>query len=288
MIRSAVTVLERATPTGWGTILLFCAATAAFATGSVFVFEAGLLHQAVAATGGLVNATLLCNAVALIVIVGGILLSIGRLKLKDVGLCAAKLPQAVIVTLALWAVVQLAELVIGLIQTGAVGFHEGWATRGPAAVIGNLIGQLFGNALFEEIAYRGFLLPQIYLKLCRRWAGSPGKALVVALLLSQGFFALTHIPIRLHQGTVADALPANLLATVAVGAFFCWVYLQTGNLLIAVGVHALINSPTPLLDAPLSPQLAVFVAVVLMLLLWPLWVRRNTHLDSSIGQQAAR
>jgi membrane protease YdiL (CAAX protease family) len=288
MIRSAVTVLERATPTDWVTILLFCAATAAFATGSVFAFEAGLLHPAVAATGGLVSATLLCNAAALIVIVGGILLGMGRLKLKDAGLCAAKLPQAVIVTLALWAVVQLGELVIGLIQTGAVGFHEGWATRGPAAVIGTLIGQLFGNALFEEIAYRGFLLRQLYLKLRERWPVSPVRPFILALLLSQGFFALTHIPIRLHQGAAVDALPANLLATVAVGVFFCWAYLQTGNLLIAVGVHALINSPTPLLDSPLSPQLAVFVAVVLMLLLWPLLVRRNTHLDSSIGQQTAR
>lgn len=266
-------MFEHTRPTGWGTLLIFGGATAAYVAGSVVVFEEGLLHPAVVATNGLVNETLLCSAAGLLVVVGGILLGVGKLGATDVGLCATKLPIGLAVTLALWVLTQLAELVIGLIHTGTVTLHHDWAGTRASWVVGVLIGQLFGNAVFEEVAYRGFLWPQLYLKLGARRVGSQRVRFVAALVISQCFFALMHIPIRLHQGTVPGALPANLLATVFVGIFFCWIYLQTGNLFIAIGVHALINKPTPLLESALASQLVLFILVILMLLLWPLLTR---------------
>lgn len=264
-------------------MLLFCAATAAYAAGSVFVFEKGLLQPAVTATNGLVSAMLMCSAVALVGIGGGILLGVGRLGAHDVGLRAANVPIGLAVTLALWVLLQVSELLMGLIGRGGIAFHHDWATSGAPWVAGGLIGQLFGNALFEEIAYRGFLLPQLYLKLKAVRPGSRTACFVAALVVSQSVFALMHIPIRLHQGTALDALPANLLATVFVGLFFCWIYLQTGNLFVAVGVHALINKPTPVLEPALSAQFVLFVFVVVMLLLWPRLARPGARASSTEG-----
>lgn len=283
MIHGAVAMFERTRPAGWGTLLLFCAATATFVTGSVLVFEAGLLRPAVEATRGLVDEALLCSAVALAAITGGILLGIGRLRAKDIGVRAAKLAPALAVTLTLWALAQLAGLTVHLFRTGTVALHHDWADNHATYLVGALMGQLFGNALFEETAYRGFLLPQLYLKLGVGRAGSPKARLVAALAISQSFFALMHVPIRLHQGTAPDALPTNLLATIFVGLFFCWIYLQTGNLFIAVGVHALINQPTPLLESALPPQLLLFILVVLMLVAWPLLARLRRRSRPTTG-----
>jgi membrane protease YdiL (CAAX protease family) len=238
-------------------------------TASVVVVEKGLFDHPIAATHGLVDEALLCSAAALVVIAGGILFGIGRLKPRHVGLSAGKLPAALAVTLTLWLLMQLAILIIGLIHAGTITLHPDWAEYQATRVFGQLIGQLFGNALFEEIAYRGFLLPQIFLLLVTRPAWSPRTRLVAALVISQAFFALMHIPIRLHQGIAPQALLPNLLATVVVGVFFCWVYLRTGNLLIAVGVHALINKPTSLLECALAPQHVLLALVILVLLLWP-------------------
>jgi len=285
MIRNAITTFEQTRPTGWGTLLPFGAATATYVTASVVVVEGGLLNEPVAATHGWVDEALLCSAAALLVITGGILFGIGRLKPRDVGLLVARMPLALAVTLALWLLAQLVILIISLIHTGGVTLHHDWDENQPSWVVGHLIGQLFGNALFEETAYRGFLLPQIYLLLTARSVWSAKTRLIAAVAISQAFFALMHIPIRLHQGTEPAALPPNLLATVFFGVFLCWVYLRTGNLFIAVGVHALINKPTSLLECVFAPQHVLSILVILMLLLWPLLTRprgRALPLDSPL------
>jgi membrane protease YdiL (CAAX protease family) len=273
----------RTRPAGWAALLLFLAATGVYVTGSVLVFEAGLLNPAISSTNGLVDATLLCSAVALLVIVGGIVFGIGKLRPGQVGLHAGRLPLGLGVTLALWLLAQFVGLSAGLIDAGSIAIHRNWPALGAAWIVGALIGQLFGNALFEEIAYRGFLLPQVYLKLGGRWSASPKARLAAAVVISQAVFALMHAPIRLHQGTSLEDLPANLLATVPLGVFFCWVYLRTGNLFIAVGVHALINKPTPLLESAPEPQLVLFALAVLMLLLWP-WLTRRFGPTHDQGQ----
>jgi membrane protease YdiL (CAAX protease family) len=270
MIRNAIATLERPRPIGWTALVLFCAATAAYAGGSVLAVEARLLERPVAATGGLVDEALLCSAAALLVIVGGILFGTGRLRPRDVGLAVRRLPLALLITLVLWALAQLAALVVGLIHTGDVALRPAWAAGQASATVGHLMGQLLGNALFEEVAYRGFLLAQLYLLLGARSGWSPTTRLAVAAAVSSGFFALMHIPVRLHQGAAPHDLPLNLLATVVFGVFFCWIYLQTRNLFIAIGVHALVNTPTSLVECALSPQHVLYALVFVMLLVWPL------------------
>ena len=50
MIDSAITMCHRTKPAGWGTLLLFLAVTGVYVSGSVLVFEAGLLSPAISAT----------------------------------------------------------------------------------------------------------------------------------------------------------------------------------------------------------------------------------------------
>jgi hypothetical protein len=65
----------------------------------------------------------------------------------------------------------------------------------------------------------------------------------IAVIAAQAIFATIHIPMLLNQGLswpmIAGAMPELFLAGAALAAL----YLITGNLLIAVGMHALADAP---------------------------------------------
>ncbi len=76
----------------------------------------------------------------------------------------------------------------------------------------------------------------------RRWR--PVPALLVGVATSQAIFAATHIPQRLHHGVAGAELALHLVGLWCFGVALTAVWLRTRNLWIAVGVHALSNSPT--------------------------------------------
>ncbi len=144
------------------------------------------------------------------------------------------------------------------------------------AVLGGLIGQLGGNALYEEIAYRGFLFPQVWARLAARWPARPGRALVAALLGSQALFALRHVPIRILQGFDPVDLAISLAMVLAIGVIYALLYLRTQNLFLVIGVHALYDAPTALFAPTLvGSSLLLLAATVVTLLVWPRVTRRS-------------
>jgi membrane protease YdiL (CAAX protease family) len=131
-------------------------------------------------------------------------------------------------------------------------------------MLGLLAAQLFGNALYEEILFRAVLLDQLVLKLrdCQ-WG------FLLALVGSQTIFAVLHVPNRLLQGYTFAGMAEGLGLLFLVGLLFALVYHRTGNLLIAVGVHAVNNAPTMLVATPLSGQFLVTVLPVGFVAAWP-------------------
>ena len=70
--------------------------------------------------------------------------------------------------------------------------------------------------------------------------------LVLALLVSQGLFALSHVPNRIYLGMKPDEIALDLLMLLGWGTLYALIYLRTNNLFIVVGIHALGNTPTTL------------------------------------------
>ena len=120
--------------------------------------------------------------------------------------------------------------------------------------------------------HRGFLFPQLCLKL-RRHLGGSATGFVDALLLSQAFFALIHIPHRIVEGLPLAQYPSNLLLVMTWGIIYALVYWRSGNLLLAAGAHALSNAPTLLLGDGGLPWRAVLLLMALVSLalaeMWP-------------------
>ncbi|RMH15083.1 MAG: CPBP family intramembrane metalloprotease [Acidobacteria bacterium] len=202
------------------------------------------LHRA---TGGLIEPNVVANLVPLLVVVGFGVFLVARLRPADLGLSRAGLPPALAATAAFWLTLQIAFVLFG---GGGVSLHPAWRDPGAGYVVGGVLGQLLGNALAEEAVFRGFLFPQLLLKMRHRLTGR--TAFVLAALASQIVFAVLHLPNRLlvKGFELGPSLAADQARLVVHGLVFLALFLASRNLLVAVGVHALWNDPALLVASP--------------------------------------
>lgn len=231
-------------------------------------FAANAFKPLASATGGLLTGSLLVNVAFIALLVGWMILKRGRLRPYDVGLIAAHIPMGIIYTVGFWGAAQIVHLVFSLLTYGAVTLNPDWL-RNTNMMIGLILAQVIGNALFEEIAYRGFLFPQLYLNL-DGLRDRPWWRLGAAIFLSQAVFALSHIPNRLYLGMSVGQIAPDLLLLLGWGILYTVIYLRTDNLFLVVGVHALGNAPSTLFaTAPVfaggGASLFIYAMVVLLL-----------------------
>jgi membrane protease YdiL (CAAX protease family) len=260
-----------------GTLLFFLIAHAALITVvNLLLFAHGAFRPLAEWTGGLLTGTLVANLLLIVLLVGGICLWFGRLRPYDIGWMPAQIPAALLFCLCLWGAAQVVHLLAGWAWGGAVRLDAAWL-GGMGIPLGVLLGQVLGNALFEELAYRGFIFPQLYLRLHgdgeRPWSG-----FLLTLLISQALFALVHIPNRLYLGMSAPEIAADLAMLTGWGVLFTLLYLRTDNLYLVAGIHALGNAPTTLFaSAPAfqgaGASLLIYALAVLAVFVLP-WLLR--------------
>ena len=234
--------------TSWWVILLVPVVGAALDLALMSPPAAELLRAIARGTHLLLLPPLVMNAVTLTLVVGVLIVWAGRLHGRDLGLAPKKLMPALLAMLCLWLV--LHALVVGfkLAEGEGLSWDEGWSTR-PTLMVGRILADFVGVALCEEIVFRGFLLTQLRLKFDNLLQGRPWLTFGLALALSQVVFALGHLPyLCYHHGTPVAELPGSLLVLFMWGLLFALVYVRTGNLLIGVGLHGLVNTPALLLE----------------------------------------
>lgn len=247
---------------------LVAAATAPLALRLLFEREWDVVQRIHDVTNGLVHASLLFGGAAALIFVGGLFLGLGRLRAQDVGLVGSRLPIALLSTLGLWLGTQAVLVLASWASGREVALDSAWTDLGLSAVLGRLLGQVVGMAPFEETTFRGFLLPQLYIKFSADRRRVEARPLIWAVLASQFFFALCHLPNRLFE-TAGGPVVLELLTTTMVGVVISLVYLRTGNLWLLAGLHGLGNRPTPVFESPVDPNVVLSVLVIGLLLCWP-------------------
>lgn len=226
------------------------------------------------ATGGIVDGTLVAGVTLQAIVVVGLLFGVARLRPRDVGVDLRRLWPAVGFLIAAWAAIQLLLVLILPLCGQRIGLGAHWTAAGWRGAVGEWLGQLLGNCPYEEVFFRGFLLPQCGL-LAMRWMprARPRSLVAAALVLSQALFAVGHVFFNLH-------LPQGqwlLLAQFVFGIVFALVYLRTGNLFLAMALHVLTNNPAPLLEDSLPGPGASGSIVMAGILVWLVslaWARR--------------
>jgi membrane protease YdiL (CAAX protease family) len=230
-------------------------------------------------TNGLVQATLIFSIVRFALVIVCVIVLVGGLKARDVGLQWQKLPSGALVVFGVWIVMQIVGMLPGLVASGQVALSSYWTWDRVPAITGELIAQFLGNAFVEEVIFRGFLATQVYLML-KAWTSGQGRLLTAAVLVSQLIFALSHIPQRIAAGYSPLSVLLDLLVVWVTGILFAVLYLRTGNIFIAVGVHALVNAPVTVVALPsqATAKLLLLILSLLLILVWgPLirWVERR-------------
>jgi uncharacterized protein len=250
---------------GWSTIILFLVVQPILIL-LLLACRVEVLIPIAEATRWLVHPDLIAGGVLLLAVVGGIVIWHGGLRARDVGLVRSHLPLALVITAASCLITQIVLVIAALLVPGTLTLHQQWTDPGTVVTLGFLTAMLLGMALYEEVAIRGVLFPQLYLQL-----GGTGHArLWAAAVLSAAIFALLHIPTRVMIGRAAGAalLPHLAVLTLA-GLIGVVLYVRTENLLVVTGVHALVNAPTQQVAAPISPFVVTAVLSGKLWIAWP-------------------
>ena len=100
-------------------------------------------------------------ATQLLVVVGGLLFGVARLRPSDVGLVRGKLLQGVVATILVWIVIQLTTVISEYLTADGPVLARAWQAGGAESTLLWLLVMLLGAGLFEEIVNRGFLYPQM-------------------------------------------------------------------------------------------------------------------------------
>jgi membrane protease YdiL (CAAX protease family) len=218
-------------------------------TANLVAFQATPLRALAQSTYNWLSPTLVVNAIAFCIIVGGWLVAVGRESAASLGFRRSMLGRGIGICLATWIAIQ----VFALIGQLASGYPLLGRVPGLSAALPVLFGQLAGNALYEETFYRGYLIRALTPEVGgREWA---------AVLLSAALFGVMHIPNYLLRGlSLGFLVPATLA-----GVLFGFLYLRTRNLWLCIGLHSLLNVPATLWDSPVPGYLAPTVALFLCL-----------------------
>lgn len=275
LVPSLALPLDRIRPATGVSLLVFVALNVAVASVGVVALGAVPSIGSLVWPAGVIPLLALGTLLRLVVGVGFLILWLGKLRLADVGVTPDRLWAGLVLTTAVWALAQAVGLFLGLAESGTVRFHPDWADQGSTALLTRLLSQVMAVALIEEISYRGYLLPQLYLKMAAWWPHRRELRLALALLLSQSLFALLHLPFLLSVGVSASDLPLVVPVIGVFGLFFSAVYLRTNNLFFAMGIHALVTAPTPLFSPGEIAAGPIIAATVGLLLLWPVLLRRR-------------
>jgi membrane protease YdiL (CAAX protease family) len=191
------------------------------------------------ATGGWLAPELIAAAVLSAVGLGGIVLAAGGLRPAEIGLSRTGLLAGVLTLLGVGAVF-LAGVGAGLAGPDALRLYPGLDAWGTAGVAGFLLAAL-AMAAFTEAAFRGFLFPQLYLKLRRRGTGAAGALWSAVALSSLAAAAWYAAPLAFTHHKTGASFWLHLAGFAASGFVLCFFYLRTANLYVVIAGHALIT-----------------------------------------------
>jgi membrane protease YdiL (CAAX protease family) len=169
-----------------------------------------------------------------VIIIYFVLIRLSRYKPLELGLNKSKIKNGIILTIALFMLLQVYGALYSYFSSGKLSVNE--MMKESTQVSGYYLAMVFGVALFEEVIFRGFLIPQVFVRL--KSGKDESRRMFLALIISQVLFSVIHIPIRLSNGVNFSALIVSLAAIFVLGIVFALLYMFTDNLFIAIGVHA--------------------------------------------------
>lgn len=186
---------------------------------------------------------------------------LGKHDFRSIWLTKEKAKMALPVLLYIWLSAQIIPIAFVFFSKGDILLIDNLNIA-----IGRWLGQLFGNAPFEELIFRGIFFLQFYLLFQSRTSNK--NSIILAVMLSQLLFAVSHVPNRIWINKV-DNLATEIIGLFIAGVGLTLIFIHTQNLLFVIGIHALSNFPFPLVktDFPIH-YYSTYILVLLAAIFW--------------------
>jgi membrane protease YdiL (CAAX protease family) len=239
------------------------------ADGPIGTFVDDLSHR----TNGWITAQLVHPALAL-GLMWLVFIRIGHLRGADVGWRTSALAPAFVTVVAFWLCSQASLWLLETLRR----HHPPWGLRwrgGEDQVFAALTVQLLGNALAEETLFRGYLLPQLYLRLAR--VERKGVALAVTLSVTLILSAALHVPRYVMEGATGSALIEAMIFVLWFGLALSFAYLVTHNLFVCIGLHAVWNARLTLIPSPWQSIDTMWAICTVLLMVGARIIRRPSQ-----------
>jgi membrane protease YdiL (CAAX protease family) len=136
------------------------------------------------------------------------------------------------------------------------------------------------SPLWEEIGWRGFLLPILETKF---------RPLTAAIILGL-IWGIWHIPMYLTHspegGRTGIFLIYFLIGTVPISVLFVWIFNKTGSLLVTIFFHSAINATFALFGKVPTGELKpfIFTMIIFTLVAAVITIKTKRMLGQSVGQ----
>lgn len=206
-----------------------------------------------------INSTLQANLISLLIF-GFIIFKIGKHNLSSLWLTKEKLKTALWIGIIFWLIFQITVIIYVFFSKETLSLHPHINKE-----IGALLGQLFGNALNEELIFRGIFFLQLYIILRNRLSNR--MALIISIIITQLFFAVIHLPNRIlvkhYENLIVDQIRLFIM-----GALFVLLYIRTQNFALCVIIHALCNYPLRIFNSDFPHGIAILAFYLLIMIFW--------------------
>lgn len=229
---------------------------------SSLIFESNWLLDLQKRSLGLLDPNLLVFGFLNLVVIVCLLVGIEKIPFRKLGLINLK--QGILVFTLVWSISQLIIIAINLFHGQDIKINMIWSKWEPTYIFGFLIAMITGTAFFEEVAFRGYLLPQFFFLIKNK------HRTLWAILLCALLFSIFHIPSLLYIVKLSPPeILTRLLMLLGVGIITCLAYLRTGNIFVLIAIHALNNAPTPLFQSDFNSSLISGIVSISLLVFWP-------------------
>jgi len=233
-----------------------------------YLFTTEFFNPIIYYTNGIINDTFVVNLIGL---AGSffIIFIVGKHNLGSIWLNKQKLKIAILLIISIWLISQVFIIAVSYYNTREIIFIQNFNI-----IAGNIIGQLFGTSLLEEMIFRGILLIQLYLIIINK--NSNRMTIIYSLAVSAIIFAISHIPNRIliytPDNLVLDAM-GLLFGSTLLGVIF----LKTKNLPFVIGFHSLVNDPSNIIVTNIPTEPLIFALVIIITLKWDKIIGKETE-----------
>ncbi len=242
-----------------GVLLLIAIIQPVFSLVANYLFTVNFYKPISIWSYGLINPTLQANIFTLLIF-GFIIFKIGKHNFSSIWLNGEKLRSGLILGIIFWLIIQASVFLYLIFSGSSLLLHENIIKE-----IGGILGQLFGNALNEELVFRGIFFLQFYIITKKRFSNR--TAFLIAIIVSQLFFAVVHLPNRIMVKHFENLL-LDQVRLFIMGILFVIFYVRTKNFALSVIIHSLFNYPLRIFAADFPYDLIVFIIFLLTMIFW--------------------